>query len=350
MATKNIASYAYGAGKISELESMLKPGKVVYCIDQYFENTDLMQKLPITDSDQMLFLDTSEEPTTQAIDQLVSAIDDKESVGCIVAIGSGTTLDVAKAISNLVTNGGKAADYQGWDLVKKPGVYKIGVPTLSGTGAETSRTCVMTNTETGVKLGMNSDYTVYDALILDPDLSATAPREQYFYTGMDAFMHCTEILRGRTRHPLADSYAEQALKLCDEVFLSDDMMSDENRGKLMIASYFGGCALANSMVGMIHPFSAGLSVVLGQRHCIANCLILNALKNYYPEDYDKLQRYLQAQSVELPSLDIKSADESVYDKLYDSTVVHSKPLINHLGDTYKDELTKEKVSKIFAAI
>ncbi len=67
-------------------------------------------------------------------------------------------------MANLLTNGGKAEDYQGWDLVKKPAIYKIGIPTISGTGAEASRTCVMTNSKSGIKLGMNSDFTIYDQL------------------------------------------------------------------------------------------------------------------------------------------------------------------------------------------
>ena len=82
-----------------------------------------------------------------------------------MGVGGGATLDTAKAAANLLTNGGKAEEYQGWDLVKKPGVYKIALPTLSGTGAEATRTCVMTNKRTGLKLGMNSDYTVYDQVI-----------------------------------------------------------------------------------------------------------------------------------------------------------------------------------------
>ena len=62
-----------------------------------------------------------------------------------------STMDVAKAVSNLLTNGGVAENYQGWDLVKEPGVYKIGIPTISGTGAEATRTCVTTNERSGLK-------------------------------------------------------------------------------------------------------------------------------------------------------------------------------------------------------
>ena len=89
-------------------------------------------------------------------------------------------MDIAKAVSNLMTNEGRAEDYQGWDLVKKPGIYKIAVPTIAGTGAEATRTCVMTNRSNGLKLGMNSDHTVYDQVILDPSLLITVPRTNIF--------------------------------------------------------------------------------------------------------------------------------------------------------------------------
>ena len=95
-------------------------------------------------------------------------------------MGGGTTMDVAKAVSNLLTNGGKAEDYQGWDLVSLPGIFKIAIPTISGTGAEATRTCVMTNTKTGLKLGMNSDHTVFDQIIMDPLLTATVPKGPIF--------------------------------------------------------------------------------------------------------------------------------------------------------------------------
>jgi 3-deoxy-alpha-D-manno-octulosonate 8-oxidase len=348
--TKNISNYVFGSGSISMLPDFLACKKAIYCVDSFFQDSNLMKKLPISKESQILFIKTSEEPTTQYINELMVSISRPDSIQALVAIGSGATLDIAKALSNLLTNGGKAEDYQGWDLVTNPGVYKIGVPTLSGTGAETSRTCVMTNKTTGLKLGMNSDYSIYDALILDPDLTRTVPREQYFYTGMDAFMHCTEILRGNTRDFLADAYASKALQLCDEVFLSDDMQSDDNRAKMMVASYFGGCALANGMVGMIHPFSAGLSVVLGTRHCLANCLVLASLQDYYPIAHQKLMSYLEAQSVSLRPLLLKNSTQYTFRKLYDSTVVHSKPLINHLGDNYKSELTERKVAEIFSRI
>ena len=73
------------------------------------------------------------------------------TVSGIIGIGGGSVMDLAKAVSLMMNNPGSSADYQGWDLVKYPGVYKAGIPTLSGTGAEVSRTTVLDgpNTKTG---------------------------------------------------------------------------------------------------------------------------------------------------------------------------------------------------------
>ena len=187
----------------------------------------------------------------QYVAELNRDVDDKISV--IVGMGGGITMDVSKAVSNLLTNEGKAEDYRA-GLVKKKGVYKIAIPTLSGTGAEATRTCVMINKRTGLKLGMNSDFTVFDEIIMDPTLTRFVPKDQFFYTGMDAFIHC-ESLNGHYRNPIGDAYSEQAISLCRSVFSDGDMKSLKNRSKLMVASYLGGCAIATSYVGLVHPFS-----------------------------------------------------------------------------------------------
>ena len=83
---------------------------------------------------------------------------------------------------------------------------------------------------------MNSDYTVFDQIIMDPNLTKTAPKNQFFYTGMDAYIHCVEALNGSYRNAIGDAYSEQTISQCRDVFMSDDMMSDKNRSKLMVAS------------------------------------------------------------------------------------------------------------------
>jgi 3-deoxy-alpha-D-manno-octulosonate 8-oxidase len=194
---------------------------------------------------------------------------------------------------------------------------------------------------------MNSDFTLYDQLILDPNLTKTVPKEQYFYTGMDTYIHCIESLNGKFRNAIGDAFSHQAIALCRDVFMSDDMMSDENREKLMVASYLGGCAIANSFVGVVHPFSAGLSVVLGTHHCIGNCITMNAMEEFYPKEYEEFFAMAEKQGITIPKGIASNLDDETYLKLYNSTVIHEKPLSNALGDNYKEKLTLEKVTEIF---
>jgi len=322
---------------------------VVYYVDEYFENSELVNNLPINKDDEIFYVQTKDEPKTTFINQFRDQLkeNNKTNPKAIVSIGGGATLDTGKAVANLLTNDGNAEDYQGWDLVKNPGIYKIGIPTVSGTGAEASRTCVMTNAKSGLKLGMNSDFTLYDQLILDPNLMKTVPKEQYFYTGMDTYLHCIESLNGEFRNAIGDAFSHQAIALCRDVFMSDDMMSDENREKLMVASYLGGCAIANSFVGIIHPFSAGLSVILDTHHCIGNCITMNAMEEFYPKEYEEFFAMADKQGITIAKGIASNLDDETYLKLYNSTVIHEKPLSNALGDNYKEKLTLDKVTDIF---
>ena len=352
---RNVLGYNIGAGSISGLEELLLAVRknnqpVVMFIDEFFKNNDnVLSKLNIKANDVVKYVFTKDEPTTSYIDTLVSELHSEgiSSPSAIVGMGGGVSLDVAKAVSNVLTNGGKAEDYQGWDLVKNPGIFKIAIPTLSGTGAEATRTCVMTNKKTGLKLGMNSDFTVYDRIIMDPNLTESVPREQYFWTGMDAYIHCVEALTGSYRNAIGDAFSRETINLCRAVFSSEDMMSSSSREKLMVASYLGGCSIATSYVGVVHPFSAGLSVVLGIHHCVANCIVMRAMEEFYSDAFNEFWSFVDKQKIDIPKGICRNLTDEQYSSLYNSTVVHEKPLTNALGENFRDILTKDKVTQIF---
>jgi len=353
---RNVDRYLFGEGALSRLREILLDRRkgsvdsVVFLVDEFFEGKDqIVGALPIDKRDCLIFVSTADEPTTLAIDNLVEQLHGYPGpdICAVVGMGGGTTLDTAKAISNLIANGGRAADYQGWDLVPGPGLFKVGIPTLSGTGAEATRTCVMTNKENGLKLGMNSDYTVFNQLILDPNLTATVPEQQYFLSGMDAWIHCIESLNGSYRNPIGDAFSHQAINLCREVFSGGKMMSPENRAAMMVASYLGGCAIATSYVGVVHPFSAGLSVVLGLHHCVANCIVMTAMESFYPDSYHEFMGFLEKNQIKLPRHICADLTEAEFDALYQATIIHEKPLTNALGEDFRDILTPDRVMKIF---
>lgn len=326
--------------------------RAVFLIDDFFDADSTASELGAAQGDWVFPVPTAEEPSTSSIDVFTSRIleQDERPPGVVVGFGGGITMDSAKALSNLLTNRGQAQDYQGWDLLTRAGVHKIGVPTISGTGAETSRTCVLTNAQTHVKLGMNSRFSLYNVVILDPSLSETVPRNQFFYTGMDTYMHSIESLSGRYRNPFADALSREAVRQVREVFESDDMMSNQNRTSLMTASCIGGMAIAGSYVGLIHPMSAALSVVFGTHHGVANCMVMRAMKDFYPAEYAEFWRMAENQEVEVPMLQGASLTQTKLDRLSDATLMHERPLSNALGIDYRSHLGGGRLQDLFAML
>jgi 3-deoxy-alpha-D-manno-octulosonate 8-oxidase len=262
-------------------------------------------------------------------------------------------MDFGKAISNLLGNSGPAEKYQGWELLENRGSIKIGVPTIFGSGSESSRTCVLFDPKRNMKLGMNSPYSLFDSLIIDPGLIETAPRKNIFFSSMDGYFHATEILRGKSRLALSDSFAKSSLihlQTGIRNFLSGKNL--EFQADLALGSLFGGIALANGMVGVVHPFSAALSVVFGIPHGEANCIAFGALSEFYPEDQNEIN-YLIKKFRDIEGVQRVMEQELIQknlDQLYEALMIHEKPLVNHLGQSYKMILTQKKVNEIFLAM
>jgi 3-deoxy-alpha-D-manno-octulosonate 8-oxidase len=338
-----VKKYILGEGSLSQLNSVIKPKRininsfVVFCIDHFFENNNLRENLPVEHNDMILFIDTTDEPKAEYIDKLVQRVKKfKSNLPCsIVGIGGGSTLDISKIISILLTNPGKAQNYQGWDLVKNKAVFKIGVPTIAGTGAEFTRTAVVTSKIK--KLGVNSDQSVFDQVILDPTLLKTVPKDQFFFTAMDCFVHNVESLRGSQNDELTIAFAEKSLEMMRDVFFRK-----MNYEKLMVASVMGGISIANSNVGICHPLSYGLSLVLGLHHGFAICIAFNQLEEYYPEVIE-FRDFLKKFDVELPKIINEQITQYQIEKIADATLKNEKPLENAFGKKWMDIFTKEKV-------
>lgn len=293
------------------------------------------------------------EPTTNSIDDLMKGLGEQISEqipSVVVGIGGGSALDTAKAIANLLTNSGRAADYQGWDLVTRAGIDSIGVPTIPGTGAEASRTCVLINSDTGVKLGMNSNFSVFDEVILDSDLSLTVPRETYFFTAMDSYFHAVELLGGAARNLISDALAREARQYAYDAFTEGDMQSSAAREKLLKASFLAGTAIANGMVGLVHPMSAALSSVLGLGHGLANCIVMRAMSELMETEYNEFRLFMRTQQITLPNLSRELSDKNSVDELVKATLVHRRPLENALGPDFDRRLTHSRLASLFTAM
>lgn len=247
------------AGIITQVTSVLKKKKIPY----------------------MLYDKVVPEPGLKLADQ-GAKLAKKEKADCVVGIGGGSALDIAKAVSILLTNGGKAEDYLGLDKIKLPGVPKIMVPTTAGTGAEVTFTAVFINEKTNSKGGMNGDPLYPDAAILDPVLTLSLPPHVTAATGIDAFTHALEAFVSTQAHAISDMYAMEAMAL-----ISNNLgaayangTNIEARSAMLMGSLLGGKALATAGVGLVHAMAYPLGGMFNTAHGLANAVLLPYVVEY----------------------------------------------------------------------
>ncbi|MBF0202069.1 MAG: iron-containing alcohol dehydrogenase [Desulfamplus sp.] len=347
---RTVPNIVFGKGSFHHLDYLLDSQRTyidswaAFLVDDVFVSTDLERWIPFHAKDMLIWVNVDNEPKTTYVDQLTLEVHKhSRNLPCaVVGIGGGSTMDIAKAVSLMLTNPGNSHDYQGWDLIKNHAVYHIGIPTLSGTGAEVSRTTVLTGPER--KLGINSDYTVFDQIVLDPDLIKDAPALQRFYTGMDCYIHCIESLQGTYINTFSRTYGEKALELCRDVFLHDEPDSED---KLMMASYFGGMSIAYSQVGACHALSYGLSYVLGTRHGIGCCIAFDCLEEFYPEGVQEFREMMKQNYIELPRNVTENISESMLDRMVTVALGLDPLWENCLGKNWKEIMTPEKARSLF---
>ena len=351
---KNIDKVCYGKGAFGQLDDILLSKRtendkfMVFIVDNYFKGKELESKVPVHAEDLIYFEDVNEhEPTTEQIDWLRDSILAKKGKPSgIIGIGGGSIMDIAKALSLMVNNEGSSSLYQGLNLVKNPGVYHLGVPTTAGTGAECSMTAVLTGPVK--KLGLKCDWTVFNQVILDPDLIATVPRNQWFYTGMDCYIHCIESESGIFYNEFSRAYGDQALKLCRDIFTGEKSgQSPENNEKLMIASLFGGLSLTYSEVGACHAFSYGLSYVFGMRHGYANCIAFNHLEEFYGKAVQEFKDMVAFHKIELPQNLSANWTEEEISKMADVAYNLGHMWTHAMGYDWEKKLTKEYLKEVY---
>ncbi|MGD8366742.1 MAG: iron-containing alcohol dehydrogenase family protein [Desulfobacterales bacterium] len=346
---KVVPRVVFGRGCFDQLEEILAEQRagsgsfMAFLVDDVFQGQGLDKRIPLADGDLLLWVNVDEEPKTGYVDRLADQVRRRGGKAAgVIGIGGGSTMDLAKAVSLMLTNPGSSADYQGWDLIRHPAVYHVGIPTLSGTGAEVSRTTVLTGPEK--KLGINSDYTVFDQIVLDPDMTAGAPVEQRFYTGMDCYIHCVESLTGTFLNGFSRAFGEKAMVLCREVFLEDPPDADE---KLMMASYFGGMSIAYSQVGVCHALSYGLSYVLGVHHGIGNSIVFDYLEEFYPEGVAEFRAMMKRQKISLPRGVTADLAEDRIAKMIDVALVLEPLWENALGPDWRSRMTRDRIEALY---
>lgn len=241
------------------------------------------------------------EPTVQMADE-AATVAKKENCDFVVSIGGGSTIDLGKAVSGLLTNDGSIIDYlEGVGIGKavlNPSVPHIAIPTTAGAGAEMTRNAVIRSKELQFKKSFRSPFLYPAAAILDAGFTEGLPPGQTAYSGMDAITQLIEAYITQKASPLTDALALYGLELAFSAIRNvyRDGSNLAQRENMLLASALSGVCLANAGLGMAHGFASGLGAVYDIPHGkVCAILLPHALKfnlHFRREKLAKLGRLL----------------------------------------------------------
>jgi alcohol dehydrogenase class IV len=197
-------------------------------------------------------------------------------VDSVVALGGGSSLDCAKGINFVLTNGGGIADYRGYGKADTPLLPMIGIPTTAGTGSEAQSYAVISDAATHLKMACGDPSAAMRVAILDPDLTLTAPRHVTAMAGFDAIAHAVETAVTTRRTPLSDTFSHRAWHLLSDAFerVLLHPADAEARADMQIGSHFAGIAIEHSMLGAAHACANPLTARYNLAHGLALAILL----------------------------------------------------------------------------
>jgi len=272
----------FGNGSLMTLATQVKEQHAqnpLLVIDKNLAKTGLQEKIAsilVSEGIKLTVYDKVEpEPQIELADE-GAALAIKDKCDCVIGVGGGSAMDVAKAIAVIATNKGAAADYLGLGKVPKPGLPKIMIPTTAGTGAEVTFTAVFVRKNLKKKEGMNSPFLYPELALLDPELTLTLPPAPTAETGLDALCHAIESYTSINSSPMSEMFSLEAIALIAENLRTcvHDGKNIAARERMLLGSLYAGIGLANAGVTAVHSLSYPLGGKYGVGHGLANTMML----------------------------------------------------------------------------
>lgn len=193
-----------------------------------------------------------------------------------IALGGGSAIDIAKAVSAYSAFDGSIEELFGTDLVPEKGAPIIAIPTTAGTGSEVTNICILSDTEAQLKKGIVSDYLLPDVAIVSPEMTLTMPKSVTAASGVDALVHAIEAYISINASPITDSLALGAMKMIannlPKAYANPNHI--EARENMATASLMAGMAFGNAGVGAVHALAYPLGGRYHIPHGVSNALLL----------------------------------------------------------------------------
>lgn len=228
-------------------------------------------------------------------------------VDSIIGLGGGSSLDCAKGINFLLTNGGQMRDYLGYGKATTPLLPMIAVPTTAGTGSEAQSYALISDTETHQKMACGDPTAAFEVALLDPLLTLSQPRAVTATSGFDAIAHAVETYVTTKRNGLSEFFSREAWRLLDSNYerVLDDPDDAKARGAMQLAAYFAGVSIENSMLGATHACANPLTAHYGTVHGEALAMLLPAVVRWNGEiagqRYSELLHLSKRSEVDAPA-------------------------------------------------
>ena len=269
-----------------------------------------------------LFDDVHENPSTDDVDRGVRFAKRNEPE-LIVGLGGGSSMDCAKGINFVYSNGGTMHDYWGVGKALKEMLPMIAAPTTAGTGSEAQSFALISDAKTHVKMACGDKKASFRVAILDPTLTVTQPDKVTALTGIDAIAHSIETYVTKPRNSVSLSFSREAWRLLAKNFST--VLHDPNnldaRGEMQLGACFAGLAIENSMLGAAHALANPLTASYGLVHGQAVGLMLPHVIRYNGEEFGDW--YSELATVSDGASDVESLADLVGQLLRESGLASS---------------------------
>jgi alcohol dehydrogenase len=267
----------FGAGTLAQLgESVRSVGgsRVLLVTDPGLQSSGHPQRatnfLKEAGLEVFTFDGVKENPTEREVEAGV-VFARTHAVDCIVAVGGGSSMDCAKGVNFLLTNGGKMADYRGHGKATLPMLPSVGVPTTAGTGSEAQSYALITDEKTHLKMACGDKKVAFRVSILDPEVTLSQPRGVSAVTGLDAVAHALESFVCTKRNAVSAVFSRAAWEYLGPNFervieAPSDMAA---RSAMQLGAHFAGAAIESAMLGVCHSCANPLTAHYGVTHGVA---------------------------------------------------------------------------------
>jgi len=285
-----------------------------------------------------IFDNIKNEPTISEIDQGINELKITENHDAIIAIGGGSTIDLAKLFAVSGRMKGSVRNYLGTNMLEGRGIPTIILPTTSGTGAEVTPNSILKDTKKECKTAVVSPYLIPDLVILDPELTFSLPPKVTAETGIDAFTHAIECFICNKSNPMSDLFALDSMRLISKYLRRAvrNGSDKEARYYMALGSLYGGVAITNSGTGGVHALAYPLGGKYNFSHGLSNSILLADVMEFnakaVPEKFIKVADTMEIETTNSPEENIV---KSVVDEI--------RKLVNDVGITIEGLEISEKV-------